>query len=50
MERCILDAVPIDLTYIKVLLDLFDFGRYNVISCAPDTVAFMLMLLVLTVR
>jgi hypothetical protein len=50
MEGCILDAVPIDLTYIKVLLDLFDFSRDNVISCTPNAVTFRLTLLVLTVR
>jgi hypothetical protein len=50
MKRCILYTVPVDLAYVKVFPDLFDFGRYDVVSCTPDTVTFRLALLFSTVR
>jgi hypothetical protein len=45
MECSILDAVPIDLPDVKVLLDLLDFTRDYVVSSTPNTITFRFALL-----
>lgn len=36
VERCVLNAIPIDLSDVKVIFDFFDLVWYYVVSYAPD--------------
>ena len=48
MEGSVLDAVAVDLSYVKIFLDLFDFSRDDVVSRTPDKITFGLRLLFFT--